>query len=354
MSEHWISFFGCRLYKDYFCPAVAYLVRATLIRFWLTRIFISAFGLDFILEMAVFRIWLLLVVTAVVSAHEDNTEKLEDLAYELEKVKSDQMYVDKALEALETNLSEMLAAAMKPKEEKAESKIGAGSKDENLSKFRRYIERLKALEEKVKSIKSFVEAERQLDASLTELTTDTLTDVDEKILETKRITDAVKDGVKISLGPVETILQSVKETADKRNFNLGGAVFYGGHGSACIGGNDECRVPKMHCRAGQCQCLPGLSYDRKTQSCVERCDSYGLDFELVPHRIIRGNNSAVYMDIRHEDCRQFCLNTTEFNCITYEYFDWYNDCYLSEITKLEEEEKWEYNSAGCHFQRNCN
>lgn len=301
--------------------------------------------------MDVFKLLLLLLSLVCVNAHQDNTETLEQLASELNNVKTDQTFVYTALDALETNLNQLVATVAEHKDE-PEEKIDSG--EDNSRKIKRYTERLKVLEDNVKSLKSFVDAERRLDDSLTELTTVKLEAVDDQISLTKTLTDAVKHEVNVQLGSVEPLMKSVKETADKRNFNLGGAIFYGGHGSACVAGNDDCRLPKTQCRAGQCQCLSGLSYDRKSQSCVEKCESYGLDFELVPNWVIRGNNSAVFDGVSLEECRQLCVNATEFECTTFEYFNWYDSCYLSEVTKLEEDGSWEYNSAGSYFQRNCN
>lgn len=304
--------------------------------------------------MALLKIFLLLTVLACVIAHEDNTQKLEDLASELENIKTSQKFAYSALDALETNLNALFSAAVKLKEEEAKTKSEPKPRVEKERKLKHYAKRLTALEENVRVLKSLVDAEGILDDKLIELTTYKLQDVDDLIAETKTLTDAAKDEVKVSLGRVEPTLKSVKETADKRNFNLGGTVFYGGHGSACIEGFYDCGLSESECRAGQCQCLPGLSYDRKSQSCVEECESYGLDFELVPNRVIRGNNSAVFNNVSLDECRQHCVEATHFVCITFDYFNWYDSCYLSEVTKLQEENNWEYNAAGTHFHRNCN
>ena len=188
---------------------------------------------------------------------------------------------------------------------------------------------------------------------MTDISTGQLVVVDERIDEMRQLTNAAKDEAKVLLGGAEVVLESVKNIADKRNFNLGGAIFYGGHGSACVEGANECHLVSGECRNGQCQCKPGLSYDRKTQSCVENCESYGEDFEVVPNRVIRGNNSAVFEDVSLKECKKNCTEAQDFECVTFEYFNWYRACYLSAITMLEAEDSWEYNSAGNHFQRNC-
>ena len=288
-----------------------------------------------------------------VNGHPSNTAVLNNLADEIEDIQTGQTDIYSALAALETNLDELVAGIGDEKEEPG-AKIGAESKTKmTTSKLRNFSERLKALEENVKSIKSYVDGERKLDEILTELTTNKLEDVDEQIIEIKRLTNASKNEVKVSLGNVGVILKSVEDTADTRNFHLGGAIFYGGHGCACVRGNEECRDTLMECRAGQCQCIPGLSYDRKTRSCVKYCDFYGPDFEVVPNYVIRGNNSAVYENVSLRECRQMCINTTDFECVTFDYFNRFDACYLSEVTKLEEVDQWEYNGVGSHFQRNC-
>ena len=286
------------------------------------------------------RIFLTLFTVALVKAHEENADRLEALAEEVDDIKHDQPGINLALDALEQNLNKLV-------DEKT------GTAEEKAKKFERYNTRLSALEENVKYIKSFVDAEKQLDESLTNIYTDQLGVVDERVAKTRQLTEAAKEEATISLGSVEAVLQSVKNMADTRNFNLGGAIFYGGHGSACVEGADECQFAMSECRTGQCQCKPGLSYDRKSQTCVEKCESYGEDFEVVPNRAIRGNNSAVYEDVTLKECRKKCIEAQEFECVTFEYFNWYQVCYLSAITMLEAEDNWEYNAAGNHFQRNC-
>lgn len=294
-----------------------------------------------IMKMVIKGLLLVLLVTVCVKAHEENTDMLNVLAEDLEEIKGGQEDIELAFETLKANLNELVSSK-------------TGSAEDIARKSAKYDKRLRDLEENVKYIKSYIDAEKRLDDSLVDLTTKKLKEVDEQVAKTRQLTENAKNEADISLGGAEEILQSVKNTADNRNFNLGGAIFYGGHGSACVPGADECQLLRSECREGQCQCEPGLSYDRKTQTCIERCESYGLDFEVVSNRVIRGNNSAVFEDISLQECRQKCIDSEEFQCVTFEYFTWYKVCYLSEITMLEAEENWEYNGAGSHFQRNCN
>ena len=290
--------------------------------------------------MEPWKMFLVFLIVGLVNAHEENADRLETLAEEIEDTKIGQPGIYLALDALERNLNRLVGEK-------------TGTAEEQAIKVEKYRTRLSVLEENVNYIKSFVEEEKLLDKSLTDISTKQLGVADERLDEMKQFTETAKDEARVLLGSAEVELQSVKTIADKRNFNLGGAIFYGGHGSACVEGANECHLASGECRDGQCQCKPGLSYDRKTQSCVEVCESYGEDFEVVPNRVIRGNNSAMYEDVSLKECKKKCVEALDFECVTLEYFNWYRACYLSAITMLEAEESWEYNSAGTHFQRNC-
>ena len=301
--------------------------------------------------MATYTITLLLFGLVLVNGHTKNDRTLDKLSNELKKIEAKQTDIYDALDTLETNLNAMFAG------------IGGDNDDNRVTvdetarksggQIAQYAKRLKNLEQNIQSIKNYITGEKQLDAYLRELSTHKLNDIDEQLAKAEEFSDASKAVVRESLASVGVTLNSVRDIADKRNFHLGGAIFYGEHGSSCNEGNDECQAPMMECRAGQCRCISGFSYDRASRSCVEYCDVYGDDFEVVPNYILRGNNSEVHEHASLEDCKGLCRNATDFQCLTFDYFNRFEACYLSEVTKLEENDQWEYNGVGSHFQRNC-
>lgn len=282
----------------------------------------------------------LLLCFGIVNGHYSNMPKIRQLQEGIESIKKEQTGIYDAMDEIETDISKQI------------QNLGPAPGSTMSTDFDGFDERLTTLEETVDSLKRYLMAEKRKDIVLKSRSEDAIDKINDKVNEATVLVGSTKVDISKRVSEFEDTLKSVNQSA-QRNMNVEGVIMYGGVGTCCSAGNDACAVAKSECRKGRCQCEPGYSYDANAQQCVSTCPTYGTTFQSVEKRVIRGNNDDVVKDIPFSECKQCCLNATDFVCRSIDYFQSMKECYLSSVTKLEAEDNWEYNGIGDHFQRDC-
>lgn len=212
--------------------------------------------------------------------------------------------------------------------------------------------RLSDIEGTVDALKTYLTREKRKDIDLIKRSEKAIRQINDKVTEAKDLVKNTKVEISESVSDFEDRLKSVNKSA-QRNINVEGVIMYGGVGTSCSVGSDACAVEKSECRHGRCQCEPGYSYNAHAQECTTSCESFGITFQSVEKRVIRGHNDKVLEGVSLPECKNNCINSVDFICRSFDYFYSMKECYLSSVTALDAEDAWEYNSIGCHFQRDC-
>lgn len=222
-------------------------------------------------------------------------------------------------------------------------------------KITEFVKRLDNVEKNIEAIQSYVDGERETDTFLNGLRGDIGKAFDNDMLQVKNLAGGMRKELKESLEKAGHDLKAVEDFANSRNVIIGGVLYYDGIGSACGESFDVCRVENSECRDGKCQCKMGMSHDSLQEKCVDACaDGYGNTYQTVHNYIIRGHNTVTVNETSLEDCKEQCETADNFECRSIDYFPRWEACYLSDVVKGDiDNEAWEYNSAGIHFQRDC-
>ena len=214
-------------------------------------------------------------------------------------------------------------------------------------------EKLSSLEQQVSALKMYLMQEKKADIQLKVDAQNTINDMKTKVEESKTLTDELKGTVKNSLDDFNTKIDKVNKTAHL-TVNVKGVVFIGSIGSTCSYDAEDCNLPQSECRDRKCQCEIGLSFDNELNQCTDTCKQYGCTFQSARQRIIREFNDKIIENVTLSECKDHCIQETDFLCKSFDYFPRWETCYMSQRTKIDTpEEAWEYNSAGTHFQRDC-
>lgn len=214
------------------------------------------------------------------------------------------------------------------------------------------LQRLTDLEGRVEAIKKYLMKEKKSDMILRVQANNVIEDMRFRVTETDGVILKLKDDVKDTLKEFDNKVVDVNKTAHVK-VNANGAVLYGGIGSSCSTNGGECVTPHSECRGYKCQCEVGLSYDLGTTSCVSECQTYGLTYQSVQKRIIRGHNDKTLEGVKLEECIDTCNTEASFECRSFDYFPQWRSCFLSAKVQADVPEAWEYNMEGYHFQRDC-
>lgn len=287
------------------------------------------------------------ILLAGINGHIINRASIKKLQNDVENLQRDQEDMYKMLDSLETNLTAQI------------SKIGGTMPGGTVSISQpvqidtNFEKRLSDMEGKIEAIKNYLLGEKQGDILLREKSEEVIKEMKGKVQETGAVIDELKVDVQNSLKEFEIMIGDVNKTANVK-INSNGAVLYGGIGSACTSGGDECLSENSECRGGRCQCIPGMSYNLNTRTCGESCEKYGETYQSVNRRIIRGFNDDTVKNLTLAECKKRCIEDTGFLCRSIDYFPHWHTCYMSASVKsASTEDAWEYNSEGIHFQRDC-
>ena len=285
-----------------------------------------------------------LVCFGLVNCHYSNIPRITEIEEDLESIKNAQTFIYGAMDTIETDVAKKI------------QDLGLTSATQTTSlddiDFEKYEERLVMLEDTVDSLKRYLMTEKRKDIGLKRRSETAIDQINAKLNEANELVGSTKDDMSKSVTDFEIQLRSVNQSA-QRNMDVKGVIVYGGVGTSCLAGHDVCVVGKSECRGERCQCEPGYSYHAFAQECVTSCQDYGPTFQSVENRVIRGHNDDIVENVSFLECKQLCLNATDFVCRSIDYFQSLGECYLSSVTKPEVEGDWEYNSIGCHFQRDC-
>lgn len=282
-----------------------------------------------------------LVISTLVSCHDENENILHDLQERTDEIGEGYEIIHELIQSLNDTV--------------LEGGIPEPRKNETVSlNVKNFIDRLDTLESNIAAIESYVQGERETDTFLRGLSGAIGQAFDDTMQEVKQLADGLRNELKESFVNVNQELTEVEEFSNSRNVIIGGILYYDGIGSACGSSFDVCHVENSACRDDKYQCKLGLSYDGLQQSCVDRCErGYGNTYQTVYNYIIRDNNYDTVNGTSLKECQQRCETDEAFLCRSFDYFPRWNTCYLSEHTKSDADEWWEYNSAGIHFQRDC-
>ena len=280
------------------------------------------------------------------NCHYSNIPQITQIEADIKSIKDAQASIYGAMDEIETDVAlkiqnlALIASARK----KPEDDMDAAE----------YETRLTALEDTVDSLKKYLMKEKRSDIDLKMRSETAIDQINVKVEEAKELVGSTKDEIAKTVSDFEVELEFVNEAA-QRNMNVEGVIMYGGVGTACSAGNDACAVEKSECRQGRCQCEVGYSYDAHAQQCVTSCLDYRKTFQSIRNWVIRGHNDNVVENVTFSECKQRCFDAADFVCRSIDYFQTLRECYLSSVTKLSPEaaDDWEYNSIGCHFQRDC-
>ena len=291
-----------------------------------------------------YAVIIFVVFLGIVNGHYSNIPKIKKLKADIADIKLQQDAIYNAMDQIETNVTQRIQNL-----KVGRTTSGISATDLDAEEFEG---RLSILEGTVDALKRYLAAEKREDASLKIRSEKAIGQINDKVKEADLLVDSTINSISQSVSLFKDQLLTVNESA-QRNMHIEGVIFYGGVGTSCSAGNDACIVPRSECRGGRCQCEPGYSYDAHAKDCVKTCQKYGPSFQSVENYVIRGNNDLVLEDISFLDCKQYCLNATDFECHSIDYFQRWRHCYLSSVTKSEALDDWEYNSVGYHFQRDC-
>lgn len=289
---------------------------------------------------------LLGIFVSSVHGHIINRASILKLEDEVNALKREQERMYTMLDALETDLTSKIATHGLGLPGVIETQSLPGM-DTN------YEERLSEMEGKIDAIKTYLMGEKKVDMVLRDRSEGVINQMTDKVTETGTVIEDLKIDVQNSITKFKDMIVDVNRTANVK-INANGAVLYGGIGSACTSNGGECVGEDSECRGGRCQCIPGLSYDVQSRACVESCRKYGETYQSVSRKIIRGFNDDTLKNITLAECKEKCIKETKFTCRSFDYFQHWHTCYLSQSVKSEgTAASWEYNSEGIHFQRDC-
>ncbi|XP_067661780.1 uncharacterized protein [Haliotis asinina] len=84
--------------------------------------------------------------------------------------------------------------------------------------------------------------------------------------------------------------------------------------------DSECPADSMFvCFTETCKCKPGFSFNPASDSCVRRCNRYGVGFTMYEGLAISGHNDRRIDGKTAKECFKMCMSEKTFTCITYEY-----------------------------------
>ena len=285
-----------------------------------------------------------LICFGIVNCHYSNIPRITEIEEDIESIKNAQTFIYGAMDTIETDVAQKI------------QNLGLISATQTTSlddiDFEKYEERLVMLEDTIDSLQRYLMTEKRKDIGLKRRSEVSIDQINAKLNEAKELIGSTEAEMTKSVSDFEIQLKSVNKSA-QRNMDVKGVIVYGGVGTSCLTGHDVCVVDKSECRGGRCQCEAGYSYDAFAQQCVTSCKGYGLTFQSVENRVIRGHNDDIVENVSFLECKQHCLNATGFVCRSIDYFERFGECYLSSVTMPEVKDDWEYNSIGCHFQRDC-
>ena len=290
-----------------------------------------------------------LTITSVIRCI-DTKDSIGQIEDDIILIEDDQTSIKERL----TELQEMLYENLPSKEDvpKPEQPEDPLPDDEVIKGF---VERLENVEKNIEAIQNFVDDEKETDTFLNGLRGGIGKAFDDDMAQVKTLAESMREELKTSFNDVDSELKAVEDFANTRNVLIGGVLYYDSIGSPCDQSFDVCKIENSECRDGKCQCEVGMSHDSLQGRCADACaDGYGSTYQTTNNYIIRGHNSVSLNETSLEECKEHCETEKKFVCRSFDYFPRWQECYLSEVVQGEaENEAWEYNSAGVHFQRDC-